>query len=66
MYEIGYRDPKKYRTVMLFYKVKEPIVKYGYNEMDMIENFVMLPWAASRQRKLITKDSELYFFHDCF
>ncbi|KAH9753011.1 SWIM-type domain-containing protein [Citrus sinensis] len=34
------------------------MVKYGHNEMDLIEIFVVLPWTTSRQRKLISNDSE--------
>ncbi|KAH9671714.1 SWIM-type domain-containing protein [Citrus sinensis] len=36
------------------------MVKYGHNEMDLIEIFVVLPWTKSRQRKLISNDGELY------
>ncbi|GAY56475.1 hypothetical protein CUMW_172190 [Citrus unshiu] len=39
---------------------KEVMVKYGHNEMDLIEISVVLPWTTSRQRKLISNDSELY------
>ena len=60
MYEIGYRDPEEYKIIRLFHEILEVMVKYGHNEMDLIEISVMLSWTTSRQRKLISNDSELY------
>ncbi|GAY57225.1 hypothetical protein CUMW_177780 [Citrus unshiu] len=45
---------------------KVVIVKYGHNEMDLIEISVVLPWTTSRQRKLISNDSELYLIFEEF
>ena len=42
------------------------MVKHGHSEMDLIEIFVVLPWTTSRQRKLISKDSELYWVFEEF
>lgn len=60
VYEIGYRDLEEYKIIRLFHEILEVMVKYGHNEMDLIEIFVVLPWTTSRQRKLISNDSELY------
>ena len=42
------------------------MVKHGHSEMDLIEIFVVLPWTTSRQRKLISNDSELYWVFEEF
>ena len=60
VYEIGYRDPEEYKIIRLFHEILEVMVKYGHNEMDLIEISIVLPWTTSRQRKLISNDSELY------
>ena len=60
VYEIGYRDLEEYKIIRLFHEILEVMVKYGHNEMDLIEISVVLPWTTSRQRKLISNDSELY------
>ena len=66
VYEIGYRDPKEYKIIRLFHEILVVIVKYGHNEMDLIEISVVLPWTTSRQRKLISNDSELYLIFEFF
>ena len=60
-YEIGYREPKEYKVIRLFHEIQEVMVKHGHNEMDMIEISIVLPWTTSRQKKLISNDSELYW-----
>ncbi|GAY68526.1 hypothetical protein CUMW_264840 [Citrus unshiu] len=43
----GYRDPEEYKIIRLFHEILEVMVKYGHNEMDLIEIFVVLPWTTS-------------------
>ena len=66
VYEIGYREPEEYKIIRLFHEIQEVMVKHGHNEMDMIEISIVLPWTTSRQKKLISNDSELYWVFEEF
>ena len=66
MYAIGYREPEEYKIIRLFFEIQDVMVKHGHSEMDLIEIYVVLPWTTSRQRKLSSNNSELYWVFEFF
>ncbi|KAJ4717038.1 hypothetical protein OWV82_011968 [Melia azedarach] len=63
--EIGYEDPE-YKITRLFHEVKDIIVKNSCSQGKDIQVFVILPWTKNKEKKLIAKDSDLYWVFEEF
>ncbi|KAJ4705108.1 hypothetical protein OWV82_021931 [Melia azedarach] len=64
--EIGYSDPEEYKITRLFHEVKDIIVKNRCGQRKDIQVFVILPWTENKEKKLIAKDSDLYWVFEEF